>query len=76
MLRQVRLDSASSSLTNTHYTFAPLSEWLRGQPPPADWPSNIHSPKEVYDWAKANNIDWRTFLDTPRVEAKQTKEVA
>lgn len=55
--------------------FLPLHRWLPGQPQPPDWPSHIHAPKEVYDWAKANKIDWRTLLDTPRVEAKQTKEV-
>ena len=23
----------------------------------------IHGPREVYNWAKANNIDWRTLLN-------------
>ena len=43
-------------------SFLPLPQWLPGQPQPADWPPHIHGPKEVYDWAKANNIDWRTLL--------------
>ena len=40
--------------------FQPLPIWLPGQPRSADWPSNIHGPKEV----KANNIDWRTLFDS------------
>ncbi len=45
--------------------FLPLPQWLPSQPQPADWPPHIHGPKEVYDWAKANNIDWHSLLDSP-----------
>ncbi len=27
--------------------FLPLPQWLPGQPQPADWPSDIHPPREV-----------------------------
>ena len=33
------------------------------QPQPADWPSHIHAPQGVYDWTKANGIDWRALVE-------------
>ena len=32
--------------------FLPLRKWLPGQPPPTDWPSHIHSPREVTEHEK------------------------
>ena len=62
---QTRLDPPPGPPADTEGNFLPLPQWLPGQPRPADWPSHIHGPKEVYDWAKANNIDWRTLLGSP-----------
>ncbi len=60
---QTRLDPPPGPPADAEGNFLPLPQWLPGQPQPADWPSHIHGPKEVYDWAKAHNIDWRTLLD-------------
>lgn len=51
----------------------PLPNWLPGQPQPADWPPHIYGPKEVYDWAKANNIDWRTPLEPSSSSTKHAE---
>ncbi len=60
---QTRLDPPPGPPADAEGTFLPLPQWLPGQPQPADWPSHIHAPREVYDWAKGNNIDWRTLLE-------------
>ena len=58
-----RLDPAPGPPADAEGNFLPLSEWKPGDPRPADWPRHIHAPREVYDWAKANDIDWRKLLE-------------
>ena len=60
---RTRLDPPPGPPADAEGNFLPLPQWLPGQPQPANWPAHIHGPKEVYDWAKANNIDWRTLLE-------------
>ena len=60
---QTRLDPPPGPPADAEGNFLPLPDWLPGQPRPANWPPHIHGPREVYDWAKANNIDWRTLLE-------------
>lgn len=47
---------------------AALPKWLPGKPRPADWPSHIHGPRDVYDRAKANGIGWRSLLIASNAE--------
>jgi len=71
---QTRLDPPPGPPADAEGNFLPLPQWLPGQPRPADWPPHIHGPCEVYDWAKANGIDWRTLLeDTPTTCGETTK---
>ena len=61
---QTRLDPPPDAEGN----FPPLPQWLPGEPQPADWPTHIHAPIEVYDWAKEQGIDWHTLLEPNDVE--------
>ena len=60
---QTHLDPPPGPPADAEGKFSPLPNWLPGKPQPPDWPSHIHGPREVYDWAKTNNIDWRTLLE-------------
>ena len=60
---QTRLDPPTGPAADAKGNFLPLPEWLPSEPRPTDWPPRIYAPREVYDRAKANSIDWRTLLD-------------
>ncbi len=61
---ETRLNPPPGPPADAEGNFLPLPQWLLGQPQPADWPPHIHAPREVYDRAKQQGIDWRTLLDS------------
>ncbi len=67
---QTRLDPPSGPPADGEGNFLPLPQWLPEQPRPANWPPHIHGPREVYEWAKANGIDWRSLPEGDTVRRR------
>ena len=71
---QTRLDPPPGPPADEQGKFLPLPEWQPGQPRPAAWPRHIHGPREVYDQAKEQGIDWRTLLEPVKGQLPSTTE--
>jgi hypothetical protein len=70
---QTRLDPPPGPPVDERGVMTPLALWSPGEPRPASWPRHIHAPREVYDLAKANGVDWQSLLADPQGQtARQT----
>ncbi len=70
---QTRLDPPAGPAVAPDGSFRLLPEWNSGEPRPEAWPPHIHAPREVFDWATDNGIDWRTLYEPEQlVSARET----